>query len=103
MAGILSLRKGDALQVRVEFTNMADGSEYPMTGWTLEGSMRYANCTPVELAASWTDEPTGVGLIELDATETANLTVGDYELRVRATSPGGKPTSSAPATIRVTD
>lgn len=103
MSGIIALRKGDALQVRVEFTNLSDGSEYPMTGWALEGSMRYANCTPVELVASWVDEPTGVGMVELDAAETDNLTVGDYELRVRATSPGGKPTSSAPVTIRVTD
>lgn len=103
MAGILSLRKGDALQVRVEFTNQSDGEPYPMTGWTLEGSIRYANCTPVELTATWTDEGQGVGLIELDADETTNLTVGDYELRVRATSPENKPTSSAPVTIRVTD
>lgn len=103
MAGILSLRKGDALQLRVEFTNLADGSTYPMTGWELAGTMRYANCTPIDLVASWTDESTGVGLVELDAAETADLTVGDYELRVRATSPAGKPTSSAPATIRVED
>lgn len=103
MAGILTLRKGDALQLRVEFTNLSDGSAYPMTGWTLEGSMRYANCTPIDLAASWTDEVTGVGLVELDAAETTDLTAGDYELRVRATSSAGKPTSSAPVTIRVED
>ena len=103
MAGILSLRKGDALQVRVEFTNQVDGTPYPMTGWVLEGSIRYANCTPVDLTASWTDEGLGVGLVELNDEQTQSLVVGDYELRVRATSPEDKPTSSAPVTLRVTE
>ena len=93
MAGILSLRKGDALQVRVEFTNQSDGSEYPMTGWTIEGDMRFANCTPVDL----------VGLVTLAATETTALVVGDYELQVRATSPAGNPTSTDPIIVRVRD
>jgi hypothetical protein len=103
MAGILSLRKGDALQVRVEFTNQSDGSEYPMTGWTIEGDMRFANCTPVDLVGTWISEATGVGLVTLAATETTALVVGDYELQVRATSPAGNPTSTDPIIVRVRD
>lgn len=103
MSGIIALRKGDALQVRVEFTRQSDNAEYPMTGWTLEADMRYANCTSVALTCSWIAEASGIGLLFLDDETTLELTVGDYELQVRATSPEGNPTSPDPIIIRVRD
>lgn len=103
MATNLTLRKGDAMQVRIEFTNQVDGTEYPMTDWSLEAQLNYGNCVPVECSCSWLDQILGVGLIELDSEFTSQLHTADYELRVRAISPTGKPTSADPVVVEVHD
>ncbi len=98
---IIKLRKGDDFPLRATFTS--EGAPYDMSGWELEASLRYANCTPVPLVAAWVDRPLGVAALTLTEVETALLTVGEYELQLRATSPTGVSTSTVPSTVRVRD
>lgn len=98
---IIPLRRGDDFVVTARFTT--DGDPQDMTGWTLEATLRYANCTPVELATEWTDEIGGVAAITLGDTDTPNLAIGEHELQVRAISPAGVRSSSRPVTVEVRD
>ena len=98
---IIKLRKGDDFALRASFTS--EGVPYDMSGWEIESSLRYANCTPTPLATAWTDQPTGIAGISLTEIETMLLTVGEYELQIRATSPEGVSTSTAPSIVRVRD
>lgn len=98
---IIKLRKGDDFVLRATFTS--EGAPYDMSGWELESSLRYANCTPEALTVAWTDRPLGVAALSLTEIQTALLTVGEYELQLRATSPEGVTTSTVPSTVKVRD
>lgn len=98
---IINLRRGDALVLRVTFTQ--DGVQYDMSGWSLAASMKYSNCTPVDLETEWIVGFDNVGRLRLSAEETQGLELGEYELSVRATSPDGDPISTTPVKIVVRD
>lgn len=98
---IIYLRKGDDLEVSVTCTR--EGSPENMTGWTLEASMLYSNCAPVDLTVAWNNAAQGEAIATLDDESTMDLHVGEYELQVRAISPDGKKSSSLPVTVVVRD
>lgn len=100
----LELRKGDAFIVRVTFKDKVTGDPYPMTGWEVEGTMRYSNCPVVELTPTWIQEtPGGIARLKLTSEETSLLKVGEYELQVRAISLDGDGISTQPVTVNVRD
>lgn len=100
----LELRKGDAFIVRVTFNDKTTGDPYPMTGWEIEGTMRYSNCPVVELTPTWIQyTPGGIARLKLTSEETSALHVGEYELQVRSISPDGDPISTQPVTVDVRD
>lgn len=103
MPTILSLRRGDDLVLRATFTEDEMPPDPPMTGWTIEASMRLPECPPVPLTAGWIDEAGGVGYVRHDQVDTAALAVGEYELRIRAINSAGDATSAPAVHIQVTD
>lgn len=98
---IIKLRRGDSLSLRISF--FVDENPYPMTGWTIEGSISYLNCNPVSLTFEWIDQDLGVGRLILETEETMNLEAGDHDLQIRRISSLGVATSTTPVTIRVRD
>ena len=97
------LRRGDDLALRATFADKASGAAADLTGWGIVASLRFSNCTPVDLAASWSSPITGEALIELPDIETANLKLGEHVLRVRLTNPAGVDVSAPSVIIVVTD
>lgn len=99
MSGFLTLRRGDTFVANAEFAvnNVAQN----MTGWTLEATLQFANCTPVELTVSWVNQAGGVAQVRLSHEDTDELQIGDHELRVRAISPTGDRSSCNPVVVKV--
>ena len=98
---IIHLRKGDDFELSVACTR--DDAPEDMTGWTLESSMLYSNCPPVELTMAWDDASQGLAIASLSDETTQSLHVGEYELQVRVINPDGKKSSSRPVTVVVRD
>lgn len=99
--GILTLRRGDTFIANAAFTVASVAQD--MTGWTLEATLQFRNCTPVDLTPSWVDQVNGEAQVRLSHDNTPNLEIGDHELRVRAINPAGDRTSCNPVTVRVSD
>lgn len=101
---IIDLRRGDDFVIRATFT---DENDMPppggMVGWTLAASLRFPECPPIGITATWIDALGGVAAILYDAADTLNLQIGDYEFRVRAINPSGDGTSAPVVTVRVSD
>ncbi len=97
----LSLRRGDTFKVNAKFS--VAGSPFDMTGFGIEASLQFANCTPVELEAVWSDILVGEAQIKLAHTETPALEYGEHTLRIRVVEPGGDRTSMKPETVQVAD
>ena len=97
----LSLRRGDTFKVNAKFS--VAGLPYNMTGFGIEASLQFANCTPVELEAVWSDIVVGEAQIKLVHTETPALEHGEHILRIRVVEAGGDRTSMKPKTVQVAD
>jgi hypothetical protein len=98
---ILPLRKGDTFVARATFTDDATGDPYAMDNWLIAASMLFSSCPPVELTCTWLNQPGGVAILRLPADETASLHIGEYELRVRMTTPEGDLISADPQVVQV--
>jgi hypothetical protein len=99
MSGFLTLRRGDTFVANAEFA--VNGVAQDMTGWTLEATLQFANCTPVDLAVSWVNRAGGVAQVRLAHEATEELKVGEHELRIRAINPSGDRSSCNPVLVRV--
>lgn len=99
MSGFLTLRRGDTFVANAEFA--VNSVPQDMTGWTLQATMQFANCTPVDLTVSWVNQAGGVAQVRLPHEDTEKLEVGDHELRVRAISPTGDRSSCNPVLVKV--
>jgi hypothetical protein len=99
--GVLTLRRGDTFIANAAFT--VAGVAQDMTNWTLEATLLFRACTPVDLETSWVDQANGQALVRLSHGDTPSLEIGDHELRVRAINPAGDRTSCNPVTVRVSD
>lgn len=99
----IELRRGDDLALDISFTDRASGDEANLTGWGIEASMVKEPCPPVDLTATFVSEVSGEASVEHPANETESLEIGEYQMRVRLTSPDGKKTSSKSAIIHVID
>lgn len=97
------LRRGDDFDVSVECFDTTTGDPLNMAGWTLEGSMVFSNCPPVAMAPSWVNQALGQAKVSLTDEQSAGLHVGEYDLHVRAISPGGKKSSTLPSKVAVRD
>lgn len=97
----LSLRRGDTFKVNAKFS--VAGLPYDMTGFGIEASLQFANCTPVDLNAAWSDISVGEAQIKLDHAETLALSHGEHALRIRVIEIGGDRTSMKPKTVQVAD
>lgn len=98
---ILTLRKGDTLALRATFTDDVTGAAFPMTGWSIEATMKFSTCPAIELDATWADQPGGIASVKLAADQTEVLNDGEHEMRVRLTSPAGDRLSASPQVIQV--
>lgn len=98
---IINLRRGDALVLRATFTEA--GVQYDMSAWTLAASLKFSNCTPVDLDTEWVVGFVNIGRLRLSAEQTQGLELGEHELSVRVTSPDGDPISTTPVKIVVRD
>lgn len=99
----IPLRKGDDLALKAKFTDKVSNEDADLTGWGISATLQFSNCTPVELEASFVSPSTGEASITLADTETANLKVGEHNLRVRLTNPAGVDVSSPSAIIHVAE
>ncbi len=97
----LSLRRGDTLKVNATFS--VAGLPYDMTGFDIEASLQFANCTPVDLDAAWSDISAGEAQIKLAHAETLALQYGEHSLHIRVIEVSGDRTSMKPKTVHVTD
>ncbi len=97
----INLRKGDDLIVAFKCTFEGDGKD--IAGYTIEATLRYANCTPVSMTVNVTAAATGDGELVLDETQTPNLQVGTHLLQMRVTSPSGRTSSGLPVPVEVRD
>jgi len=99
MSGFLTLRRGDTFVANAEFA--VNGVAQDMTGWTLEATLQFSNCAPVELSVSWVNQIGGVAQVRLSHEDTDDLHVGDHDLRVRAINPSGDRSSCNPVVVKV--
>jgi hypothetical protein len=99
----MELRRGDDLALDIEFSDRATGDDANLAGWGIEASMVKEPCLPVDLTATFVSAVSGTALIEHPGTETESLEIGEYQMRVRLTSPNGKKTSSNSAIIHIID
>ena len=97
----LSLRRGDTFKVNAKFS--VAGLPFNMTGFGIEASLQFANCTPVDLEAVWSDISVGEAQIKLAHTETPALAHGEHALRIRVIEQSGDRTSMKPKTVQVAD
>ena len=95
----LSLRRGDTFKVNAKFS--VAGLPYDMTGFGIEASLQYANCTPVELDAAWSDIAAGEAQVKLAHGDTLALPYGEHALRIRVIEQSGDRTSMKPKTVQV--
>lgn len=101
MSPFLTLRRGDTFVASAEFT--ASGVAQDMTGWTLEATLQFSNCTPVDLVTSWVDQDGGIAQVRLSHEDTPDLHIGEHTLRIRAIAPSGDRNSCNPVTVKVMD
>lgn len=97
----MNLRRGDDFVVAFKAT--FESADKDITGYAVAATLRYANCTPVDMTVNLTNELTGDGELVLDETQTADLQIGTHVLQMRVTSPSGRGSSSLPVTVEVRD
>jgi hypothetical protein len=98
------LRRGDDFEVAVDCFDSVTGDPLNMTGWSVEATLQFSNCPPVEMTHAWVVQASGRSKVSLTDEQTAGLThVGEYTLQARAISPSGKKSSTLPSKVAVRD